>query len=111
MSTIIYIAGPMRGYNNYNYEAFCNAELELRNKGFKVINPAYLPNDLPEDRYTPICLAMLTQCDAIYLLEGAEFSRGTRIEYAYAKELNKKILAQRVDTVVAMEDYYHYGRA
>ena len=108
---IIYIAGPMRGYEDFNKEAFVNAEKQLISEGYKVINPACLPNDLPEDKYVPICLAMLTQCDAVYLLEGAEFSRGTRIEYAYAKELNKKIFAQRVDTVVAMEDYYRYGRA
>lgn len=110
MINIVYIAGPMRGYENFNYNAFMNAEALLREEGFKVLNPACLPNDLPEDKYIPICLSMLTQCDAVYLLEGSEFSKGTRVEFAYAKELKKRILAEKVETIIAMEEYYYYGR-
>lgn len=107
---IVYIAGPMRGFEDFNHSNFNKAEEFLIIEGFKVLNPACLPTDLPEEKYIPICLAMISQCDAIYFLDGAEYSRGSRVEYAYAKELNKKILAERLETIVAMEEYYYYGR-
>jgi len=37
----VYIAGPMRGYPNFNFAAFFSAEKELKEEGFDLIfNPA-----------------------------------------------------------------------
>jgi S-adenosylhomocysteine hydrolase len=36
----IYLAGPMRGYDQYNFSAFDNAAALLRAEGHKVFNPA-----------------------------------------------------------------------
>lgn len=38
--TIIYIAGPMRGYEHHNYPAFDEARCRLVKKGYTVISPA-----------------------------------------------------------------------
>ena len=35
-----YIAGPMRGYDNFNFEAFHAASFDLRSRGYIVYSPA-----------------------------------------------------------------------
>lgn len=81
---IIYIAGPMRGYEDYNSKAFNEKEAVLRELGYLVINPAILPKDLPQENYMPICLAMLRECDAVLMLNGYLNSSGAMVEYSYA---------------------------
>ena len=90
----VYVAGPMRGYENYNAEAFNSMQKKLEDFGYKVINPAVLPKTLDEDKYLPICIAMLEQCDAIVLLKGWTSSQGACIEYAYAVAQNKIVLEE-----------------
>ena len=83
----IYIAGPMTGKENYNFDAFNAAEKDLKAAGFKVLNPAKI-GILPEySMYWPINKAMLDGADAIYMLAGWEDSEGARKELAYAISL------------------------
>lgn len=82
---LIYLSGPMTGLPDLGREAFNRAEQRLRAAGHKVLNPACLPTDLPRAAYLPICLAMLEQADAIYLLDGWEDSVGAEIEWEFAK--------------------------
>lgn len=89
---VVYIAGPMSGIPGFNRKAFSNAERMLRNLGFRPINPAMLPTDLPEEAYMPICFAMLEQCEAIYCLQGWEQSKGALMEMSKAMELGLKKL-------------------
>lgn len=92
MKGVIYIAGPMRGLPDLGRRAFREAEEKLRAAGWKVINPAVLPEDLPQECYMPICLAMLDQADAIALLPGFECSAGAQIEIAYGAQTGKEVL-------------------
>lgn len=91
---VIYIAGPITGTEDY-IERFCEAQLHLERQGFIVLNPADLPEDMPEDRYMPICLAMLEQADAVYMLRGWEDSNGAGIEYLLAEYQGKEILYEK----------------
>ena len=43
---IIYISGPMTGYEYFNFEAFDKASHKLKELGHKVINPAQIARDL-----------------------------------------------------------------
>ena len=100
----IYIAGPMRGRPNWNYDAFFKAEQQLKASGWNVVNPATLDENYedtkdlgtPED-FDPtknkyhkdvnrrimrrdvdvIC----DQCGAIYMLNDWEVSRGACAEF------------------------------
>ena len=81
---IIYIAGPMAGLPDRNAEAFYEAEERLTEQGHIVLNPAWLPEGLPERDYLPIDIAMLRAADAIYLLPGWERSFGAKAEQAFA---------------------------
>lgn len=92
----IYIAGPITG-RNYD-EAFADfdaAETRLKDLGHIVINPMkkvseqagktwaeYMKEDIP----------LLLECDGIYLLKDWELSRGARLEYHIAVELEMEIV-------------------
>lgn len=86
----IYIAGRISGNEKYR-EQFYEAEERLREQGFLTINPACLPDDLPAEKYMPICLAMVQAADAVYMLDGWERSAGAQIERSYALYQKKKI--------------------
>lgn len=93
----IYISGPISGLpletvcNN-----FTNAEVQLSEQGYEVVNP--LNNGLPTnaiwEEHMRADLKLLLDCDAIYMLEGWEKSRGARIEYALAVDLKMDVQYQ-----------------
>lgn len=91
---VIYIAGPMSGIENYNRKAFIKAEIELSVKGHTPITSAGLPTTLPEDKYMPICTAMIDAAEAIYMLDGWAKSNGAVAEYFYATRQKKKVYYQ-----------------
>lgn len=88
---VIYIAGPIKGRADY-IERFCAAQLDLEERGWIVLNPADLPAGMPAERYMPICLAMLQQADAIYMLDGWGYSEGATIELRFAQYQGKEVL-------------------
>lgn len=92
---IVYIAGPMTGLPENNRPAFYSAAALIRATGRTALNPATLPDDLPDRAYLPICIAMLEQADAIYLLEGWEKSVGARAERLYARRQGKLEIFER----------------
>ena len=88
---VVYIAGPITGHDDY-LERFCTAEIVLDAEGWIVLNPADLPQGMSREKYMPICLTMLEQADAIYMLHGWEDSRGATVEYLLAAYQGKEIL-------------------
>lgn len=97
----VYISGKMSGVNVFVFERyFLNAEQELKEKGFEVVNPVTLGKELDErikDRkptYTEYLnndLDALATCDGIYMLRSWRTSKGARIERIYAQETGKFI--------------------
>jgi hypothetical protein len=96
----VYIAGPMRGYPRYNFDAFFNAERLVSQMGFIPINPERIEMEhgfdptTPEDQLTSAMMAefiardvdvILNKADAIYMLKGWEQSRGAMAEYHLAR--------------------------
>ena len=84
MGSKVYIAGPMSGYEEFNFPAFNRVEELLRESyGYKhVINPAKLhpTTDLPWVEFLKRDLRELIACDAVFLLKGWEKSRGATLE-------------------------------
>jgi len=100
----IYIAGPMRGREFYNFPAFHEAEQHLKDLGYDVVSPArldieagFLMSHLPEDHdwnemphgmdYEDTMardLEALDTCDAIYMLRGWTTSQGAKREQIHA---------------------------
>lgn len=93
-----YVAGPMRGIDQFNFPAFASASEALRAEGWEIVSPAEMdlglgldPKKYPElpDWFTlhdamRRDLAAICTCDTIFLLPGWEKSEGTRREMQVA---------------------------
>lgn len=84
---ILYLAGPMTGYENNNYAAFEIGTIKLRALGYNVITPHEIMEPATEygDAYDKACredTIQMLKCDEIATLEGWEKSRGARTETA-----------------------------
>ena len=89
---IVYIAGPMTGYPDFNRAAFHLADALLTERGHIVLNPAHHPDGLTLDEYMHMDLPMIDICDIVYLLKGWELSKGANIEKAYAEKYGKTVM-------------------
>ena len=94
----VYIAGPMRGVDDFNRPAFDDAEALLRDLGHDVVNPCRLDEELgfffksdeevTLDHLKEIMardIAALYTCDRIAMLPGWEGSRGASLERQAAR--------------------------
>ena len=94
----VYISGPITGVPDY-MDKFAEAEKELKEKSYTVVNPAKINYGMPEDmtyeEYMEIDIRLIELCDAIYMIRGWEMSRGANREYGYASGLGKTIMYQK----------------
>lgn len=85
----IYISGPITGTRDY-MERFQRVEDKMAAAGIVAINPARVNAQLPETlshaEYMKTSIAMLDMCEAIYMLDGWQQSKGCEIEFEYAYE-------------------------
>jgi hypothetical protein len=104
--TTVYLAGPMQGYKNFNYDAFDEAERIVNEMAnvygleLEVINPANnfdRRQDLSYDTYIEESLAQVRRSDVMLLLDGWHASEGVREELVAA-------MAHKVN-VIPFTDY------
>lgn len=90
---ILYIAGPMTAYPEWNYPAFGSAAAKLRAAGYTVTNPAESGEDtsLPWEYHLKIALRSLLDCDGVATLSHWEDSKGARLEVQVAHQLGMPI--------------------
>lgn len=92
-TNVVYIAGPMTGYEEYNFPAFNAVADNLRAQGYTVYNPA--DHGLIEGAgwadYLRFDLGNLVKCEAIFFLPGWSHSNGAQLEYDVAKRLGMKL--------------------
>ncbi|MEM9588988.1 MAG: DUF6378 domain-containing protein [Planctomycetota bacterium] len=97
MKPTYYLAGPMRGYDRFNFDAFEQAAKELRYHGYQVLSPAEADLEMgfdPDDENAldgfslddAIIrdLEMILTAEAIVCLPGHRKSRGATAERAIA---------------------------
>ena len=92
----VYISGKITGYDIEVAESkFNESEEFLRLKGFTPVNPFKLSETHPDKTWKDYMIddiRWLFDCDAIYLHSDWGQSKGARIEYQIAKELNLKVM-------------------
>jgi len=93
---IVYICGPMRGYPNFNKDAFYRAEEMLLSEGYQVINPARNPTGLTQREYMQIDVQYVFTATHLYMLKGWEESYGARVEHALGEYLGLSIIYEEV---------------
>jgi len=92
----IYISGPMSNTPNSNLEAFDEAEKQLKQLGYNVLNPHKICEELNirffeigkiptyEDYLKEDIIQMLSKCDTVLVLPGWRGSEGSKCEIANA---------------------------
>jgi hypothetical protein len=87
----VYLSGKITGLPESRARAqFRKAQLKMLQIGFEVVNPLTIEHnhDKTWESYMRTDIAAMMQCDAIYMLPGWDISRGAKLEYNLAKELN-----------------------
>lgn len=81
----VYISGAISGVKDYEKE-FSKAEEDLKAKGYETVNPCTLPHDHDKSyaAFMKEDIKELLKCDAIYMLDGWEDSRGASTEHSIA---------------------------
>ena len=102
--TRIFIAGSMRGYENYNFKKFDHIEELLRQLGFDVVNPARISRKFKESEVNSdiaVYNKMVDMqqdaertCNTILLLDGWQWSEGVKLEVRTASELGMQFLLE-----------------
>jgi len=92
----VYISGKVSGIEDKATLLFAEAEQDLIDKGFKVVNPTTLAHDhdLSWENYMRADIRALMGCDGVYLLRNWADSRGAKIERRIATELGMEIYYQ-----------------
>ena len=108
--TTLYIAGPMRGIEAFNFPAFLAASEDLEKAGYETVNPArrdlangFVPTgcngnedlaDLGFDLRDALAWDLdqiARECDGVATLDGWEGSKGANAEVATAKALGLEV--------------------
>lgn len=96
---MLYIAGPMTGYDDFNFPAFRQAAADLRERGYTVISPheGAHNRDLtkPWDYYMREDIRLLVECHGLALLPGWGKSKGAKLEKYIAKKLGMQVAPLR----------------
>lgn len=98
---IVYLAGPMTGYPEYNYPLFQRVAAELRELGAVVMSPAEhsLPMETPRHVFMQHGFTKLLQCTDICLLPFWSLSEGASIECQVALSCGMKAWMYLIDPV------------
>ena len=94
----VYISGPITGRPKNEYlRHFTRAEVAIEAAGHRAINPAKINSFFPEDcmsheEYMKVSISALSICEAIFMLEGWEHSKGCIEEFNYAANHKKFIM-------------------
>jgi len=105
VKTTVYIAGPMRGYPRFNFDAFDAAQSHLESLGYRVISPAALDREVgfnPDDEDALSTfdneaaferdVAAIRECAVVALLPGHGKSIGATAERCIGRWLRKGVV-------------------
>ena len=121
-SKTFYIAGPMRGYPNYNFAMFEEVRNFLREGGLDALCPAELDLDqgfVPSTTMPNADIAvafkrdiheLMNKCDSIVMLPGWEQSIGANAELAVAEMLGLRVYLYKNQSMSLSYSHYNHDR-
>jgi hypothetical protein len=92
-----YLAGPMTGLPNFNYDAFRDMErkvLSVMDCGIEILNPITIADGdttKPYEFYIRESIEMILRANAVVFLEGWQNSTGAQLGYNIAKLLKLEL--------------------
>lgn len=110
----VYLAGPMTGYKDHNFQAFKDHTKWLRNHGYDVVSPEELENKETGDRksweyYLKRDIRELLTCDSVAVMRGWENSPGATLEVYIGWRLGFAIFKAEDFTVVDVSRFDFSG--
>ena len=93
----VYVSGPIAGYDLQERKmAFLKVQHMLESLGYEVSNP--FDNGVPDDahwrEHMRADIAMLLQCQSIYMMPGWEFSKGCKLELDVATSCGIRLMIE-----------------
>lgn len=90
---IVYISGAITGVENYA-QKFQEVEDILTKEGLEAVNPVKINHDHDKtwESYMKVDIIELMKCDAIFMLDGWEKSKGATIERNLAITLKMPLI-------------------
>ena len=93
---VVYISGNTNGVN-HNLDIFEAAEEKLKARGYSVVNPVHVLNNIPfdnidHDSIVKINWLIIKNCDIIYMLKGWDESEDAKSELEYACGLRLEVM-------------------
>jgi hypothetical protein len=85
--TVLFVSGPVTGFDGGNHALFQEATEELRRKGYWVLNPTRQPPGLAYREYVRRAVKDIYRSSGLALLPGWDFSPGAAREYGIARRL------------------------
>lgn len=95
--TVVFISGRISGDPGYKAK-FNEAQYRLENVGFKVLNPAWMPQGLSNAEYMRMCFSMIDVADVVVLLPDWHTSPGANLEREYCKYIKKPMCGYQPET-------------
>lgn len=80
----VYISGPMTGIKDFNMPAFIKAANDIRIELDTPVLPVPFVEGKSYQEYLRDDLKILLDCDAIYMLDGWQESKGAKLEHMVA---------------------------
>jgi hypothetical protein len=93
---MIYLSGPMTGYEDFNYPAFRSAASYLRTLGLEVFDPSECFNGdqtLSKETYMREDIRAVLSARMVVTLEGWEQSSGAQLEVEVAKAIGVPVIS------------------
>lgn len=87
----VYIAGKITGDSEYK-EKFQIAQMDLKNHGHIVLNPATLPDGMTTSDYMRICFSMMECADVVMFLPDFRQSKGAMLEWYWCQYTGKQTM-------------------
>lgn len=100
-----YVSGPISGYDlGKRRKAFKEAQVMLEAAGYEVVNPMEngLPSDATTAQHMKRDIQLLTECDAIFMMDKWSHSQGCNTEFMVATAIGCEVIFETTTSEIVL---------